>query len=77
MTNRNEFNQYIRNLLDEKIEYLENLSDEELVDFSVQNSDAGIFLSVGSELCYFKVTKAGIPVGTKDDLKSWLGEEAE
>ncbi len=75
MTNRDEFNQYIRNLLNEQIEYFENLSDEELVDLTTENPNAGISLAVGRKLCYFKATKAGLPVGTKDDVKSWLGKE--
>lgn len=75
MTNREKFNQYIREELNRKIAYFESLSDEKLVEYVV--NDAKISVSVGEELKYFKATMAGLPIGTTNDVKSWLREENE
>lgn len=74
MTNREKFNQYIREELDRKTIYFENLSNEELIDYAVNCAE--ISVSIGKELNYFKATEAGLPIGTTHDVQSWLGEES-
>lgn len=69
MTNREAFNQYIRECVERQLRYFEGLSDEQLAD-----NEGGIKVDVHKELCFFKIDNTRISVGKKADVVKWLGE---
>lgn len=71
MTNRELFNQYIRNCLERQIHYFEGLSDEQLAE-----NEGGIKLDVHKELCFFKIDHTRTDIGEKADVVKWLGERS-
>lgn len=69
MTNREVFNQHIKDCVERQLRYFEGLSDEQLVD-----NEGGIMLDVHKELCFFKIDTTRTSVGEKSDVLKWLGE---
>ena len=76
MTNREAFNQYIRMNVENQIRYMEAMSDEKLVQYTIDHRDYRIAANIGNKLSYFKAMTAGMPVGSKDEVVTWLDDEA-
>lgn len=77
MTNREAFNQYIRKIAEKQIACMESMSDDALVQYTIDHYGYGIHINIGDKLAYFKAMTAGIPVGPKERVISWLDEEAK
>ena len=75
MTNREAFNAYIRKGIEKQIRYMENMNDQGLVDYTIAVPGYHIEKNIHDELCYFKATNGPMPVGPKDRMIAWLGEE--
>ena len=76
MTNREAFNQYIRMTVEKQIRYMEAMTDVELVQYCIDVPGYHIEANIGNKLSYFKAMTAGMPVGPKDKVVTWLNEEA-
>ena len=76
MTNRETFNQYVRMVAEKQISFMENMSDEELIQRTIDCRDYGVHIKVGDKLSYFKAMTGGMPVGDKAAVASWLTEES-
>ena len=76
MTNREAFNQYIRMVVERQITYMENMSDEELVQYCIDVPGYNIETNIGDMISYFKAMTNGVPVGLKDRVVAWFKEEA-
>ena len=75
MTNREAFNRYIREKAEEQIAYMERMSDEELVDYTIKVPGYHVEVKIGDELCYFKLLNTPAPIGSKKVVTEWLGQE--
>lgn len=76
MTNREALNQYIRKIAEKQIAYIENMSDEDLIQRSIEVEHFGVHINIGDKISYFKAMTAGMPVGSKDKVLSWFKEPA-
>jgi len=76
VTNRETFNQYIRMVAEKQISFMENMSDEELIQRTIECRDYGVHIKVGDKLSYFKAMTAGMPVGDRQTVAVWLAEES-
>lgn len=77
MTNREAFNQFIRMEAEKQIRYMENMSDDALVQYTIDHRDYHIGVNIGDKLCYFKAMTGDMPVGPKVRVVHWLGEDAQ
>ena len=75
MTNREAYNHFIREKVEEQLAYMENMSNEELVDYTVKYPDYHIEVKLGNMLCLFKCNSGKIPVGGPGTVTSWLNSE--
>ena len=76
MTNREAFNEYIRKIAERQISYMEGMSDDELLQYTIDHRDYGVRINIGDKLCYFKAMVAGMPVGNKQIVSDWFKHEA-
>lgn len=76
MTNREAFNQFIRMEVEKQIDFMERIDDDELVNITIDHPGYHIETNIGNKLSYFKAMTAGMPVGSKETVIEWLGEEA-
>lgn len=75
MTNREAYNQFIREKVEEQLAYMENMSNEELVDYTVKYPGYLIEVKLGDMLCLFKCNSGKIPVGGPGTVTTWLNSE--
>lgn len=75
MTNREAYNQFIREKVEEQLAYMENMSNEELVDYTVKYPGYHIEVKLGDMLCLFKCNSGKIPVGGPGTVTTWLNSE--
>lgn len=75
MTNREAFNAYLRNEIEKQLNYMENMNNQGLVDYTIAVSGYQIHRNIHDALCYFKAMTAPMPVGPKDKMIRWLDEE--
>ena len=75
MTNREAYNQFIREKVEEQLAYMENMSNEELVDYIVKYPGYHIEVELGDMLCLFKCNSGKIPVGGPGTVTTWLNSE--
>lgn len=79
MTNREAFNKYLRDEIEEKIRAVERMGNQELMDRLGEYPDFKISSEIKRELNYFWFTKIGKKPdwweGSKSMVK-WLDEEA-
>ena len=75
MTNRDAFNKYIRDELENKIRCVESMSNEELVDHVWKYTGYRIESRVGDELCYYQVTETKQSCFGREQMKEWLSSE--
>lgn len=77
MTNREAFNTFIRMSVEKQLRYMEAMSDEELVQYTIDHPGYHIETDIGDKLCYFKAMTGGVPVGDKSIVTEWLKDEAK
>ena len=79
MTNREAFNQHIREELNRQAEAWEQADNKTLLKWTTGvHRDAHIEVKVGRELCYFKMDKThSTSVGSMQDVLEWLEQEVE
>lgn len=78
MTNREAFNAYIREEIEKQLHYTESMGDDELVNYTCKFPTYRINVVIGSELSVFKLNKThSISVGSPEQMKEWLKQEAE
>ena len=75
MTNREAFNQWFREEIEEQIKYMEKMTDEELVKYTISTPGYHVEKNIGNAISYFKATHAPMPVGPADKVIKWFGEE--
>lgn len=75
MTNREAYNQFIREKVEEQLAYMENMSNEELVDYTVKYPGYHIEVNLRDMLCLFKCNSGKMPVGSSETVASWLDSE--
>lgn len=75
MTNREAYNRFIREKVEEQLAYMENMSNEELVDYTVKYPGYHIEVKLGDMLCLFKCNSGKIPVGGPGTVTTWLNSE--
>lgn len=75
MTNREAFNRFIREKVESQLAYIENMSNKELVDYTVQYPGFHIEVTIGNALSLFKCNSAGTPVGGPSKVIDWLDSE--
>lgn len=76
MKNREAFNKYLDLVVQRQLKFVQQQSDEDLIQCTIENRDYGIHVDIGGKLSYFKAMTAGMPVGNKDTVAAWLEEEA-
>lgn len=76
LTNRERFNQYIRDEVERQIEYYEAMTSEELARSLYDNPGQIIQVKIGQELGFFKVRATGSSCGDLDTMIAWLMEDA-
>lgn len=75
MTNREAYNRFIRERVEEQLAYMESMSNEELVDYTVKYPGYHIEVKLGDMLCLFKCNSGKMPVGSSETVASWLNSE--
>lgn len=75
MKNRESYNRFIWEKVEEQLAYMENMSNEELVDYTVKYPGYHIEVNLGDMLCLFKCNSGKPPVGSSETVASWLDSE--
>ena len=76
-TNRDKFNQYVRDRLDEQCRAWERMSNREFADYIHDVKDSHVEVELGMELMMFRYKELNsMPGCDRDTLVKWLGEKA-
>lgn len=77
MTNRERFNQYIRDEVERQLGYYEAMTNEELARSLYDNPGQIVRVEIGKEIGYFKLRATRSSFKGPDMMAAWLTEEAE
>ena len=73
MTNREAFNKFFRESIEAQIAYMESMSNEELVDYTIKVPGYHVEANVGDMIINFKIGKCNAtPIGNRDEIVSWF-----
>lgn len=75
MTNREAYNSFIRELVEKQLAFMEGMSNEEFVDYTVKYPNYHIEVKLGNMLCLFKCNSGKMPVGGPGTVTTWLNSE--